>query len=67
MRSNQELPILIDIPAAAEILSTSVRHVRTLVASRQIPYIKVGHYVRFDLDEIKTWIKSNHMAEWRWE
>jgi hypothetical protein len=37
------------------------------VASRQIPYIKVGHYVRFDLAEIKKWIESNHREEWRWE
>jgi excisionase family DNA binding protein len=64
MQANNELPNLIDIPSVAEVLSTSVRHIRTLVASRQIPYVTVGHYVRFDRKEIGVWIKSNHVEEW---
>ena len=32
------------------------RHIRRLVAERRIPYIKWGHLLRFDPDEIDQWL-----------
>lgn len=43
---------LIDIAGAAEQLGVSVRYLRRLVSQRRIPYVKLGHYVRFDPVEI---------------
>ena len=47
---------LIDIDHAAEQLGVSVRYVRRLVCQRRIPYLKLGHYVRFDPRELEAWI-----------
>ena len=47
---------LIDIAGAAEQLGVSVRYLRRLVSQRRIPYVKLGHYVRFDPVEIDEWI-----------
>ena len=47
---------LLDLPAVAERLGVNHRHVRRLVAERRIPYLKWGHLLRFDPDEIETWL-----------
>jgi excisionase family DNA binding protein len=39
---------LLDIPALAARLAVSERFVRRLVHERRIPYLKLGHFVRFD-------------------
>jgi excisionase family DNA binding protein len=52
------VPELIDIETLARQLGDSVRHVRRLVAERRIPYLKVGHFVRFDPDEIVAWLDA---------
>jgi excisionase family DNA binding protein len=49
-------PELIDIEAAAELLSVSVRHVRRFVAENTIPYLKIGGSLRFDKEELRNWI-----------
>ena len=49
---------LLDIGGVADWLGTSHRHVRRLVAERRIPHLKVGHFVRFDSDEIVKWIDA---------
>jgi excisionase family DNA binding protein len=54
--SRADLHQLIDIPTLARQLSTSIRHVRRLVAEKRIPYIKVGHLIRFDPDDIAAWL-----------
>ena len=51
---------LLTIEQLAEQLTTSIRHIRRLIAERRIPYIKVGHLVRFDPAEIDEWI------DWGW-
>jgi excisionase family DNA binding protein len=53
------MPRLVDIETLTAILPTSVRHVRRLVAENRIPYIKVGHFIRFDVDEIRRWLNTN--------
>lgn len=51
-----QLPTLLDITTLAERLGVQPRHVRRLVAEKRIPYIKWGHLIRFDADEIVEWI-----------
>jgi excisionase family DNA binding protein len=54
-----ELPRLLDITALASHLGVNARHIRRLVAERRIPYIKWGHLIRFDPDEIAAWLDDN--------
>ena len=57
--SPSSMPQLVDITAVAKILGVDARHVRRLVYERRIPFIKWGHLIRFDPDEIKIWLNSN--------
>lgn len=50
------LPHLMDIASLAEHLGVGPRHVRRLVSERRIPFIKWGHLIRFDPDEVREWI-----------
>ena len=52
------LPKLLGITELAEHLGVDVRHVRRLVHERRIPYIKWGHLLRFDPEEIATWVEQ---------
>lgn len=47
---------LVGIPDVAGYLGVEVRHVRRLVHERRIPYYKWGHLLRFDLDEVDSWL-----------
>jgi excisionase family DNA binding protein len=47
---------LLDITGVAERLGVRVRYVRRLVAKRRIPYIKLGHLLRFDPAQIDEWL-----------
>jgi excisionase family DNA binding protein len=49
-------PGLISIPELAELLGSTPRHVRRLVADRRIPYLKIGGKIRFDPVEIALWL-----------
>lgn len=51
-----KLPRLLAIGEVAEHLGVTERHVRRLVAERRIPFVKWGHLLRFDPDEIATWL-----------
>jgi excisionase family DNA binding protein len=57
-----QLPRLLDLPGVAEHLGTSERHVRRLVQERRIPFIKVGRFVRFDPEDIATWLDAARIA-----
>ncbi len=57
-------PALIDLPAVAERLGVNERHVRRLVAERRIPFLKWGHLLRFDPDEIDRWLESARRGSW---
>ena len=53
-----KLPRLLTIGEVAEYLGVTERHVRRLVAERRIPFVKWGHLLRFDPDEIAAWIDA---------
>jgi excisionase family DNA binding protein len=55
----RRLPRLLDIAGVAEHLAVSERHIRRLVAERRIPYVKWGHLLRFDPDEIADWLDAS--------
>src|SRR4051812_32051119 len=54
-----ELPRLLNITDLADHRGVNVRHIRRLVHERRIPFIKWGHLIRFDPDEIRTWIDES--------
>lgn len=54
-----ERSALLDYGQLAEWLNDSVRHLRRLVDENRIPYIKVGHFVRFDPRAISEWLAAN--------
>ncbi len=52
---------LVSIDWVAERLGVDVRHIRRLVAEHRIPFIKWGHLLRFDADEIETWLDGSRI------
>ncbi len=50
---------LLDYEEVADWLHTSVRHLRRLVDENRIPYLKVGHYIRFDQGMISDWLEDH--------
>jgi excisionase family DNA binding protein len=50
------LPELVDIQTVARALGISMRQVRRFVADGQMPFVRVGHLIRFDPNELKGWI-----------
>jgi excisionase family DNA binding protein len=52
---------LMDLPAVAERLGVNHRHVRRLVAERRIPFIKWGHLLRFDPEEVDQWLAHSRV------
>lgn len=56
IEANARTRPLMDLPAVAERLGVNQRHVRRLVAERRIPFLKWGHLLRFDADEIEAWL-----------
>lgn len=47
---------LMAIADVADVLGVEVRHVQRLVHERRVPFIKWGHLLRFDPEEIQEWI-----------
>lgn len=54
-------PRLLSMKEVAERLNTSQRHVRRLVEERRIPHLKVGHFIRFDPDELDGWLSQQRV------
>ena len=48
-----------DVPRCADRLGTSERHIRHLVARREIPFLRVGRLIRFDPEKVDAWLESN--------
>ncbi len=59
------LPHLLDIVSVAGHLGVEVRHVRRLVAERRIPFLKWGHLLRFDPEEISAWLDRTRVPTQR--
>jgi excisionase family DNA binding protein len=53
-----QFPELVDIETAAELLGVGERYARRMVAERRIEFVKIGHYVRFDLDVVSEWVED---------
>jgi excisionase family DNA binding protein len=56
---------LLDVPGLAVRLAVSERFVRRLVYERRIPYLKVGHFVRFDPADVDRMLLANRVEEFR--
>ena len=52
---------LLDINEVAERCGVRVRFIRRLVAERRIPYLKLGHLLRFDPAEIAAWLDAQRV------
>jgi excisionase family DNA binding protein len=57
-REKRPLPGLVDTQAVSLSLGISMRQVRRFVAGGQIPFVRVGHLIRFDPDELNEWIDT---------
>ncbi|MFN8019951.1 MAG: helix-turn-helix domain-containing protein [Acidimicrobiales bacterium] len=55
---------LLDIPGLAARLAVSERFVRRLVHERRIPYLKVGHFVRFDPTDVERMLAASRVEEY---
>ena len=63
-RSGQhQFPELIDIETVAKLLGVGERYVRRMVAERRVPTVKIGHYVRFDLADIRKWVEQQRRPD----
>jgi excisionase family DNA binding protein len=58
-----QFPELVDIETVAKLLGVGVRYVRRMVAERRVPTVKVGHYVRFDLADIRKWVEEQRRPD----
>lgn len=63
VRSKHTGESLLDIPALAARLAVSERFIRRLVHERRIPYLKVGHFVRFDPRDIDEVLRASRIEE----
>ena len=52
------LPTLLDIETIAQVLGISARQIRRFVAQGQIPFVRVGHLIRFDPNELSQWLDA---------
>lgn len=53
---------LLDRAGAAEYLGLTEAQVRGLVFRRQIPFMKIGRAVKFDVRHLDRWIEQCHQA-----
>lgn len=54
-------PTLLDVDQAAHRLGVTTRWIRRAIAQRRIPFVKVGHYVRFIPEELDAYITANRV------
>jgi len=57
-----QFPELVDIETVAKLLGVGERYVRRMVAERRIEFVKIGHYVRFDLAVVRDWVESQRRS-----
>lgn len=54
-------PTLWDVPRAAERLGVTERWVRRAIAERRIPFVKVGHFVRFRPEDLDDYVNRRRV------
>jgi excisionase family DNA binding protein len=59
------LPHLVDIQTVAHSFGISMRQVRRFVAEGQIPFVRVGHLIRFDPGQLNDWIDARRAGSVR--
>jgi hypothetical protein len=52
---------LVDANRAAELLQVPPTWLLAQARARRVPHHKLGHYVRFDLDELIAWLEENRV------
>ncbi len=50
--------MMMDINQLADKLGMSVSGVYTWVSQRKIPFVKIGHLIRFDSNDIDKWLEE---------
>ena len=50
--------MMMDINQLADKLGMSVSGVYTWVNQRKIPFVKIGHLIRFDSNDIDQWLEE---------
>jgi excisionase family DNA binding protein len=58
-----QFPELVDIETVAKLLGVGERYVRRIVAERRVPIVKIGHYVRFDLADVRRFVEESRRPE----
>jgi excisionase family DNA binding protein len=53
-----QMEILKDIHEVARLLHISESWLYQKVSRREIPFVKMGRALRFDVDEIKQWVET---------
>lgn len=56
---HQERSPLLTIRDLSEYLKTKESWIRSQVFFNTIPYLKVGRYIRFDINQINQWLDKN--------
>ena len=53
---------LLDVNQAANLLNTSPRFIRRLIAERRIPYVHLGRHVRISLDDLQRFVANGRVG-----
>ena len=56
-------PELVDLETVATLLGVTKRYVRRMVAERRVPTVKIGHYLRFDLADIRRYVEDQRRPD----
>ncbi len=57
--------LLIDIAELSRQLRVKPTTVYSWTFTKQVPFIKIGRLLRFDQDEINTWIQARKVDVWQ--
>lgn len=49
---------LMNFTEACDFLKIKKSRLRTAVFRKEIPYLKIGRLIRFDLDDLKKWVNA---------
>lgn len=62
------LPIagaLVDADAAGRLMSLPSTWLMAEARANRVPHVRLGRYVRFDVDELRVWWESRRRGPWR--